>query len=267
MPPRSVRPGGSPLAANSILRSTALTVIVGVAVVVAIPLLIICVLTGIPWPLAPIIGLVAGVALVVPRLRNVEQAVLSQFSAVPADELRHARLLNLVEGLVLSIGLPEPEVRVLEDPALNAMAVVGSDSVTLIVTQGLLEALDRLELEGVVAELLVRAKDGDAAIGTGAASLIGGLFLDGPLGSFRAFGVSRLRAMLDDDRDLLADRAAVGVTRYPPALASAFVKMKSGELVPAGSTARVEHLWLVPPPRALVASHSLDLRIDVLQEI
>ena len=217
--------------------------------------------------LAPIVGLLAGAALVVPRLRNVEQSVISQFSAVPADEMRHARLLNLVGGLVLSIGLPEPDVRVLDDPALNAMTVVGADTVTLIVTQGLLDALDRLELEGVVAELLVRAKDGDAAIGTGAASLIGGLFLDGPLKPFRAYGVGRLRAMLDDDRDLLADRAAVGITRYPPALVSAFTKMKSGDLVPAGSTPRVEHLWLVPPTRALVASHPLDLRIDVLQEI
>ncbi len=249
------------------LRSTAVSVIFAVAVVVAVPLVVLCLLAGIPWLLAPIVGLIVGAALVVPRLRNVEQSVLAQFSGSPADEFRHARLLNLVEGLVLSIGLPEPDVLVLDDPALNAMTVVGADTVTLIVTQGLLEALDRLELEGVVAELLVRAKDGDAAVGTAAASLIGGLFLEGPLKPFRAFGVNRLQAMLDRDRDLLADQAAVGVTRYPPALASAFSKMKSGDIIPSSSTVRVEHLWLVPPPRALVATYPLDLRIDVLQEI
>jgi heat shock protein HtpX len=245
----------------------ALLLIVILALVIGVPLVALCLLLGISWVIGLVVAIGIAVGLIAPRLTPGDDEVLRAFDAEPADELRHARLLNLVRGLVLSIGLPEPDVLVAPDDASNAMTVAAGDRVTVLMTQGLIDRLDRLELEAVVAELLVRAKEGDAELGTAAASFIGGLFFEGPLRAFRSFGVNRLRSLFDEDRDLIADRTAVRVTRYPPGLISALGKLRSCETRPAGSNPTSDHLWLVAPPEGLVPSHPLDLRIDVLEEI
>ena len=238
-----------------------------VALVIAIPLMVVLYLVGWPWFLGLLLGLVAAVALIWPKTKHPADVVLASFRGRRPGETRDARLINLVEGLSLSTGVTEPTVVILEEPAGNAMTVSDDDGVTIVLTQGLLDSLDRMQLEGVVAELLIRAKDGDADLATAVASLVSGLS-SGLLRPFAPFVSSRAVALFDEDRDLLADQAAVGVTRYPPALASAFAALKkSGSTQPSGVAAAYGHLWLIPPPNALVPSHPLDLRIDVLEEI
>jgi len=130
-----------------------------------------------------------------------------------------ARLENLVQGLSLAGGVEEPQVVVLSDPARNAMAVRNGGRNRIVVTQGLLQSLEVVELEGVVAELLTRLKNGDAEAATLGAALFGQPILDGPLrsvlGPVARMGLGRL---LSADRDLEADRQAVRLTRYPPGL-------------------------------------------------
>ena len=77
----------------------------------------------------------------------------------PADPVRHARLLNMVEGLSATVGTYPPDVRVRPETSLNA-AVCGRRRrrATLVATQGLLDQLDRMELEGVLAQLLTRIR-------------------------------------------------------------------------------------------------------------
>ncbi|MEZ5379828.1 MAG: hypothetical protein R2733_25260 [Acidimicrobiales bacterium] len=237
-----------------------------VALALAIPLVVLLLLLGWPWFIGIVVAIVVAAVLVFPTTKQPAANVLSAINGRPPNEMAHARLVNLVEGLSLSTGVVEPEVIVLDDAARNAMTVADPSGVTLVITQGLVEALDRMQLEGVVAELLVRAKDGDAELGTEVASLVDRCS-SGVLKPFSSFVVGRSTALFDEDRDLLADQAAVGVTRYPPALASAFATLRSGSLQPSCATPSNAHLWLVPHPTALVPSHPLDLRIDVLEEI
>ncbi len=241
-----------------------------VALIIMIPIAIVLTVSGVPWfvgvPIGLLIGLAVAVPLVLSKTRGAADSILASLAGQSPDPVAHARLINLVEGLSLSTGVVEPTVTVLAEQARNAMTVSDESGVTIVITQGLIDALDRMELEGVVAELLIRAKDGDADLATLVASLVTG-FASGPLAPFSSFVAKRSTSLFDEDRDLLADQAAVGVTRYPPGLASAFVRLKSGMLQPACATPSNAHLWLIPPPDAMVPSHPLALRIDVLEEI
>lgn len=219
-----------------------------------------------PWYIGLVVAIAVAVALVYPKTKNPAASVLATVSGRAPEPIAHARLINLIEGLSLSTGVVEPTVIIVDDAARNAMTVADEGGVTVVITEGLVDALDRMEMEGVVAELLVRAKEGDAELGTAVAALIS-RFSSGVMKPFGSFVASRSTSLFDEDRDLLADQAAVGVTRYPPGLASALSTLKSGSLQPAGVTTSSAHLWLVPPTTALVPSHSLDLRIDVLEEI
>ncbi len=161
-----------------------------------------------------------------------DRRALAALDAAPADPVGHARLLNLVEGLCVAAGLAVPRVLVVDDRACNAVAV-GRDPrrATLAFTTALLEVLSLIELEGVVAELLVRVKRRDTLPGTVAAGT-------GGLGR-------RLGHPADRDED--TDLDAVALTRYPPGLAAALEKMHERGTAVAGPSARLGELWLADP--------------------
>lgn len=183
-----------------------------------------------------IVGLVvfAVVAVLIAGLvwRSAPVRVESAIGGRPADARTDARLLNLVDGLCTATGLRAPEVRVIDAPGLNVLvAGLGPADATLAVTTGLLAALTRVELEGVLADGLVAIRRGRMVPGTVAASL--------PAFVGRAFGADRR-----DDED--ADLAAVGLTRYPPGLVGALEKMAAlGTVVE--TRASLDSLWLADP--------------------
>ena len=75
--------------------------------------------------------------------------------AQPADPEQYQRLHNLVEGLCIAGGLPKPGVYVIDDPAPNAFATGRNPKhAAIAVTTGLLEKMNRVELEGVLAHEL-----------------------------------------------------------------------------------------------------------------
>src|SRR6478672_695738 len=77
---------------------------------------------------------------------------LATSRAQPADPVRYARLHNLVEGLCIASGLPKPRIYVIDDPSPNAFATGRNPShAAIAVTSGLLEKMNRVELEGVLA--------------------------------------------------------------------------------------------------------------------
>lgn len=235
--------------------------------VVAVPLVVLAVLIDLPWWPAILIGLAAGVVVVWRAIAQAPSRLLTSLGdPSPVD---HPRLENLVEGLSLTAGLTEPDLLMVDDPALNALTVSGGDTTALVVTSGLLQHLDLMQLEGVVAELLVRIKDGDAERATVGASLVGPL-LDGLLaGLLGAVGARSLSSAFDSDRDLLADMAAASLTRYPPALGSALREIEARGHQPANASRRNGHLWLASPlgDDAVVPSSPLEWRIDMLMEI
>jgi heat shock protein HtpX len=265
-------------------RAVSVDAMAAVGALVAVPLALVATvvfwLVGVPWWLGIVVALVVAGLLVWRRAETADDRVLSGLATVAvartgsspavADTVSLARFQNLVEGLCLRIGVREPELRVLVDQARNAMAVARHDRQSLVVTTGLLQDLSRIELEGVIAELLVRLRSGDAERATVMAALVGAPLLDSPLaGITRPLASALLRRVLDLYRDVMADQQAVAVTRYPPGLSAGLERIGSGSLLPAGAPAGIDHMWMVPPARAatLFGFAPLEWRIDVLTEI
>jgi heat shock protein HtpX len=107
-------------------------------------------------------------------------AVLGSARARPADPLneRERLLLNVVAEMRLASGLPMPKVYVLPDPDPNAFAV-GRDPghAAVAVTRGLLETLDRAELQGVIGHEMAHVRNLDIRTMTMVAALAGAVVL------------------------------------------------------------------------------------------
>src|SRR5688500_13317580 len=96
--------------------------------------------------------------------------------AEPADPDQYRRLHNLVEGLCIASGLPKPRVYIVQDPAPNAFAT-GRDPkhAAIAVTTGLLEKMNRVELEGVLAHELSHVRNYDILVSTLVVTLVGSI--------------------------------------------------------------------------------------------
>lgn len=236
----------------------------------AIPLLLIFLLIGVPWWLAPIVGVGVGLGIVIMRLRRADRFVLSKLGATLTDPDDVPRFSNLLEGLALRSGLQEPDIYVIEDSAPNAASVMADDRTSVVITRGLLDTLNRVELEGLVAELLVRLKSGDAKAATVGAALFGMPLLDSPLTSFtKPIAAKAIGRLVAADRDIEADMAAVALTRYPPGLQSALIRISAAPSNPAVATAGGQHLWLISDTSSntVIPYSPLDWRIEVLTEL
>jgi heat shock protein HtpX len=181
--------------------------------------------------------------------------VLAALGGREADPAADARLLNLAEGLSISAGLRQPRLRVIDSPGLNAIAAgTRADRAIVGVTSGLLAELDRLELEAVLAEELIQIRHHETTPATVVAA---------------TFGLGRVIA-IGADRDAEADLAAVALTRYPPALASALEKLEAKGAEVRGQPASLSHLWLADPrPGAASGRGRLPIRerIEALREL
>lgn len=217
----------------------------------------------------PVVGLAVAVLLAVAWVLVVRARIASADARVLGD-LQHTdlppgsapRMENLLEGLCVSSGVPEPSVSVVETASINALVAVSGDRIRIVVTRGLIDELDRLELEGVIANLLSRVRDGSAGYITLATALLGASSRTAKL----------LSSRLDDQWVVRTDLAAVDLTRYPPGLRAALDRMATvGTEVP-GSPATCDALWLVPNPgpsgdAAHTDAQPLALRIAVLAEL
>ena len=226
------------------------------------------------------VGLAAAVLLtnLAPGLG--EQVALERAGARPSDPQRHPRLHNLTAGLCGQAGLPAPRLYAVDAEAANAFAV-GRDPArsAIVVTRGLLEALNRVELEGVVAHELAHIDSHGARLAS-ATVVLGGLpgLLRERGGGLRAAVASllaplsaRLLLLGAPPRRLLdADQSAAYLTRYPPGLVGALRR-----LAPAAGTLPgrpgLDHLWLAAPeppvPGALPTHPPLEERLSALRDL
>ena len=200
--------------------------------------------------------------------------------AVAADPNEFQRLHNLVEGLCIAAGLPKPQVFVISDPAPNAFATGRNPQhASIAVTSGLLEMMNRVELEGVLAHELSHVRNYDVLVSTIAVVLLGSIALvsdtairmmwwnggrvrrsgdhgdrSNPL-AFVGFALlifapilARVfQAALSRRRETLADMSAVLLTRYPPGLISALQKLDADSTVTHSASRATAHLWIEQP--------------------
>lgn len=201
-----------------------------------------------------VVGLVAGAAAGAVVSFSVwlgaTSVLLRSLRAREAEDDDVPRAYNLVEGLCATMGLPLPAIWVLDDPALDALALGrGPRTAALVLTTGLSESLDPVALEGVIAHELTHVKNCDIAPATVSAALFLPLAVLVP-------GLGRaVHALAGRGREFHTDRLAVGVTRYPPGLRDALSAMIEGPLPAPGSAlsnrpgARVTRwLWTVALP-------------------
>ncbi|TAN26584.1 MAG: hypothetical protein EPN30_04405 [Actinomycetota bacterium] len=130
-------------------------------------------------------------------------------------------LMNLTEGLCLTMGIDMPRVLELKEPQLNIAAFsVGNTRSVLVVTSGALDAFTRLEFEGLIARELVRARSGQIFFEARIRAL---QRLVAPLSGFI---VPRRQGSGLTARLIAGDLGGVYFTRYPVAMISAFEKME-----------------------------------------
>lgn len=207
-----------------------------------------------------------------------DKLALRSVGAVPADEERYKELHRIVENLAITAGIPKPKVYIIPDNALNAFAT-GRDPkhAAVAVTTGLLETLDKSELEGVIAHELSHIKNRDILVMTVAVVLVGFVATLTDLAFRLNFYSSTseennsskknplllilflvavvlapifaklLQYAVSRKREFLADSSGALLTRYPEGLAKALVKISSyGSHVKTASRATA-HLFISDP--------------------
>ncbi len=107
-----------------------------------------------------------------------DKLVLASARAREVTSEQEPRLHNIVEGLAIAAGVPKPRVYVVPEQAPNAFAT-GRDPEhsSIAVTQGLLDTMDRVELEGVIGHEMSHVVDRDILYGTIVATVIGAIVL------------------------------------------------------------------------------------------
>lgn len=212
-----------------------------------------------PWLVALMVGVVFGLALAWWLHQRAPNAVISAMNVEPLEGSGEYELRNLVDGLCVTHGLAMPKLWLHPSSSANA-AVIGRQNSDhhLVVTQGLLDTLDRLELEAVIARELCQVRDSDdvALLWASLVTLPGGGFIN-----------RFTERVLDDRLTVETDLEGVALTRYPPGLARALAKLNNGGAidVPAATT----HLWLVAPDgtQSSPAHPAVVERIDTLLEL
>tara|TARA_A100001037_G_scaffold289180_1_gene300654 strand:+ start:1375 stop:2103 length:729 start_codon:yes stop_codon:yes gene_type:complete len=187
-----------------------------------------------------IISLVVAVAvafvIVLMMVRVSPSSVLRSLGANPASEKHFPRLHNAVEGICVTHGLEKPDLYVIENSNCNAAAIGDKHSQALILTTGVVDSLDLIEIEGLLAVLIAKCLDKQLHKKT-----VEAFFLRIPLFSFFKTGKKYKKDIAD------ADMRASQLTRYPPGIQSALSRVSElgAEIENAPKT--TSHLWLVSP--------------------
>lgn len=203
-----------------------------------------------------------------------DSIALSMAGARAVTKEEETGYYNLVENLTIATGLPMPKLHVIETPAMNAFAT-GRDPkhASIAVTRGLLEKLDKRELEGVLAHELSHIKNFDIRLMTIVVVLVGIIAMLTQY-SFRFGGGNRdnnkgggaiiaivgivlvilapiianiIKFAVSRQREYLADASAAYITRYPGALASALQKISIDPNVVPHANSATAHLFISDP--------------------
>src|SRR6266545_3810442 len=213
-----------------------------------------------------------------------DKLAIAASHAREADPDHYRQLHNIVEGLCLGVGLPKPRLYIVDDPAPNAFATGRNPRhAAVAVTSGLLEKMNRIELEGVLAHELSHIKNYDILVSTLAVTMVGftAVLADigvramwwgmgretygdwdddnggdgfGPLAivgvvllALAPFVAQLMQLAIGRRRETLADVSGVEMTRYPPGLIAALEKLKDDSTVVHAASHATSHLWIEEP--------------------
>ena len=208
-----------------------------------------------------------------------DKIVLTLSQAHPADKRRYFNFYTAVENLTLSQGMPVPKLYVVSDSAPNAFATGrNADHAVVCVTTGLLDKLNKTELEGVLAHELTHIKNYDmllmslVSVMVGVIALLGDWLLraswfgrrkdsnreGGQLGAIiMVIGIifalvspivsQLIQLAISRRREFMADAGSVEITRQPSGLISALQKLESDSEPLEVANKATAHLYIVNP--------------------
>ena len=233
-----------------------------------------------------------------------DKLVLTMTGAKLIQESDNPKLFNLIQEVTIASGLPMPKVAIVIDSAPNAFATGRNPEHALIAfTTGILDAMDRDQLQGVIAHEMAHVANRDTLVSAVAATTAGAIaILSDMLTRMMWFGGGRdrnregngnpvaliislvililaplaammLKSAISRKRESLADATAVSFTRNPAGLRSALeVLARDSTVVQQRSTA-VAHIWIESPLDAksvskLFSTHPpIEERIAVLRSM
>ena len=232
-----------------------------------------------------------------------DKTVLKMTNAREVSFEEAPELHRIVENLAITAGLPKPKVFIVNDPAPNAFATGRNKHHAVVaVTTGLLDILDKNELEGVIAHEMSHIGNNDMLVSTVAVVLVGFITIASDIllrgstfgrsdkrsnGLILILGLifamlmpivgSLLRMAISRKRELLADATGAMLTRYPEGLASALEKIHSHSSKMRTANHATAHLFIANPfglkrtrtyVNNLFMTHPpVELRIKLLREM
>lgn len=205
-----------------------------------------------------------------------DKIVLATTGAKPANKKEHFNFYTVTENLAIASGLPMPKLYVIQDPAPNAFATGRNPQHAVVcATTGLLERLDRGELEGVIAHELGHVKNYDILLASIVAVLVGtiSLIADWIMRSLWWNGdddnrsskspilfilliialiitpivATLIQLAVSRRREFLADATGANLTRYPEGLARALEKIADDKHMLRTATTSTAHLFISNP--------------------
>lgn len=254
-------------------------IVFGFVLIITLILYYICMAFDLSAPIAIIIALTFSIIASWASYYNSDKIILSISKARPATEEEDKKIINILDGLMISSGLSHrPRLYVVDDPQPNAFATGRNPEHSIIcVTTGLLEKLEYYELEGVIAHEMAHIKNYDILLsavvtvmvgfivmlsdiftralffrggrdrdsdnkGNAIVMLIGLVFLIlAPIvGKLMQLAVSRRR-------EFLADSTAVEFTRNPDGLISALRKLDDDPNELKVANKATENMYIVNP--------------------
>jgi len=204
------------------------------------------------------------------------QVVLIANGAKEINKKDLPELYNLIENMSIQLGLPTPKIYVMNEEMPNAFAC-GRDPnhSSIAVTKGLLDLMERKELEGVLAHEFSHIKNYDIRLATIVAVLVGAVvILVNYMGRFFWFSdednnrgiigliiliitlilapiaVQMIQLAISRRREFLADASSVEITRFPQGLISALQKIEKSPRGIAKAPPATAHLYFASPFKA-----------------
>jgi heat shock protein HtpX len=207
-----------------------------------------------------------------------DKIVLAMHRGREVDMRNNPELYRVLENLAITAGLPMPKIYVVPEAAPNAFAT-GRDPehAVVAVTEGLLERLDRSELEGVLSHELSHIGNRDTLLATvvvvlvGFISLLSDMFMRSTMYGERRGGrdnggsvlilvglaltilapisATLIQLAISRKREFLADASGALLTRYPEGLASALAKISADSTPMRTANNTTAHLWVEDPYR------------------
>jgi heat shock protein HtpX len=232
-----------------------------------------------------------------------DKIVLRMYNAREVTEAESPVLYGITRELAMRIGMPMPKVYVIPSDALNAFATGRNPRhAAVAATDGILRALTREELTGVMAHELGHVTNRDILIGTVAATIAGAISMlahmaqwamifggggrrdrdEGPGGAIAAIAMiilapiaaALIQMAISRSREYEADATGARISGNPLALANALRKLQAGsQRVPLDATPATAHMFTVSPLRgggivSLFSTHPpLEQRIERLEKM